>query len=163
MAFCAKCGAQLAEGSGFCNGCGTAVAAQGGAPATGAAPAPAPAGTASSCLESNLAAALSYLFIPAIIFLAIDPYKNDRFVRFHAFQAIFYCLACWAFSMIWSFLIVGMFFSGGWAAFGLFGTLFWIVRLAMIVGWILAVVKAYNKEQFKLPILGDIAAKQAGV
>lgn len=163
MAFCAKCGAQLPEGSGFCSGCGTAVAAQGGAPATGAAPAPAPAGTASSGLESNLAAALSYLFIPAIIFLAIDPYKNDRFVRFHAFQAIFYTVACIAISMIWGWVVVGMLFSGGFGSFGLFGLLFLVVRIAMFVGWILAVVKAYNKEQFKLPIIGDFAAKQAGV
>jgi len=32
----------------------------------------------------------------------------------------------------------------------------------MFVGWIFLMIKAYNNEEFKLPIIGDLAAKQAG-
>lgn len=164
MAFCAKCGAQLAEGSGFCSGCGTATAAQGGAPATGAAPAA--AGTASSGMTENVAGMLCYILgiITGVLFLVLDPYKNSKFVRFHAFQSIFFWVACFAIWIVWSWIIVGMLFSaGGWAGLGLFASLFWILRLAMLAAWVFLMVKAYNNEQFKLPIIGDIAAKQAGV
>src|SRR5215469_18530151 len=89
MAFCAKCGAQLKDGSAFCAACG-APAGQSTSASSGAAAAPAPA--ASAGMSSNAAACLSYLFgwITGLIFLLIDPYKNDRFVRFHAFQSIFF-------------------------------------------------------------------------
>lgn len=160
MAFCAKCGAQLAEGSGFCSACGTAMAAQGGAPATGAAPAPAPAGTATSGMTDNVAGALCYIVIIGIIFLLTDPYKNNRFVRFHAFQAIFFAIAWWVFWIVWSRVVFGMLFSG---TFGLLWSLGGLIELAWGLTWIFLVYKAYNNEQFKLPIIGDIAAKQAGV
>jgi uncharacterized membrane protein len=32
----------------------------------------------------------------------------------------------------------------------------------MFACWIFLMYKAYNNEEFKLPIIGDIAAKQAG-
>ena len=88
MAFCAKCGAQLAAGSGFCGACGAAVAGQSVAPGAGVAATPAPqAGAASAPMTNNVAGALCYLFwfITGIVFLVIEPYKQNRFVRFHAF------------------------------------------------------------------------------
>ena len=36
--------------------------------------------------------ALSYLLITAILFLIIEPYKNNRFIRFHSFQALFFAV-----------------------------------------------------------------------
>jgi uncharacterized membrane protein len=66
-----------------------------------------------------------------------------------------------AFWMIWSFLIVGLLFTGGLTGFGIFGILFWLIRLAFFGIWLFLVYKAYNNEQFKLPVIGDIAAKQA--
>ena len=35
------------------------------------------------------------------------------------------------------------------------------VFLAVVVLWILLMVKAYNGEKFKLPLAGDIAEQQA--
>ncbi len=98
MAFCAKCGAQMAEGTTFCGSCGAAVAGW------SAAPAAAPS-AASTGMTSNVAGALAYFaFIPAIVFLVVDPYKNDKFVRFHSFQSIFYCVVVIAFHIIWPIL-----------------------------------------------------------
>ena len=166
MAFCAKCGAQLNAGSGFCGACGAAVA---GVTTTtgGAASAPAPAGAqaaTSTGITNNVAGALCYILgiITGIIFLVIDPYKSNRFVRFHAFQSIFFWVVCFGFWMIWSYLFVTMLFTPGLGMWGLINLIGLIVRLAMFAAWIFLMYKAYNNEEFKLPIIGDLAAKQAG-
>ena len=83
MAFCASCGTQIADGS-TCPKC-AGGAGQG-------AIAPAAAG-----LTDNVAGALAYVtIIPAIVFLVLEPFNRKRFVRFHAFQSIFFMIA-WTF------------------------------------------------------------------
>src|ERR1700742_3051445 len=164
MAFCSKCGTQVNDGSSFCQVCGTAVAGAGAA-STIPMSAPPPA-AASAGMTNNVAGLLCYAFgiISAVIFLVINPYKNIRFVRFHAFQSLFYSLACFAVVIVWGQIIVGMLFAGGGlAGLGMFGLLYALVRLAMFGGWIFLMIKAYNNEEFRLPIIGDLAAKQAGI
>lgn len=162
MAFCAKCGASLNEGSAFCPSCGAAVGAA--SPAT-TSPAATPPGAVAAPMSSNVAAALSYLlgFITGIIFLVIEPYRRDPFVRFHAFQSIFLSAALVILSIIWSTVFGALFF----ASFGIlwsFLALVWVlIRIAFFVLWLLMMYKAYNKERFLLPFIGPIAAKQAGV
>jgi uncharacterized membrane protein len=163
MAFCAKCGAQLNAGSGFCAACGAAVSGQSvAATPAGAVPVSAPAG--STGMTNNVAGMLCYILgiITGIIFLVMDPYKNNRFVRFHAFQSIFFWVACFGFWMIWSFVFVSMLFTPGLGMWGLISLLGLLVRFAMFGGWLFVMFKAYNNEEFKLPIIGDLAAKQAG-
>jgi uncharacterized membrane protein len=167
MAFCAKCGAQLNAGSSFCPACGNAVAGQSAtaSPGASAAPASVPVGPVTTGMSNNVAGMLCYILgiITGVIFLVLDPYKNSRFVRFHAFQSIFYWVACFGFWMIWSWVIVGMLLSvGGIGMWGLFGLTFTLIRLAMFAGWLFLMFKAYNNEEFKLPFIGDLAAKQAG-
>jgi uncharacterized membrane protein len=145
MAFCAKCGSAVTEGASFCSACGSPVTAN--APnSTGE--------TAGGAISSNMAAALSYLgsFVTGIIFLVIEPYKHDAFVRFHAFQSICYSAVMIAFGSIWQFVPYIRFFSG-------FGRL---IRLALFVYWIFLMYKAYNKEKYMIPVIGDFAARQAG-
>jgi uncharacterized membrane protein len=167
MAFCAKCGAQLNAGSGFCGACGAAISGQSVTTTTGAAAAPAssPAGTASAGMTNNVAACLCYLvgWITGLIFLVIDPYKNDKFVRFHAFQSIFYdvgvlglWIALWIVGVVLTLLTRGLFGP----VMALVGLLFFF---AFIGGKVLLMVKAYQNQQFKLPFIGDLAAKQAGL
>ena len=124
-----------------------------------ASPTPTPA--AGSSMTSNVAGALCYLFgfITGIIFLVIEPYKNDKFVRFHAFQSIFFSIVCIIVWWIMSALLVGMVFSGG---FGFAILLLRLIQLAILVAIVFLMYKAYNNQQFKLPFLGDLAAKQAG-
>lgn len=95
----------------------------------GAAAAATPA-TTSTGMQSNVAALLTYILgiMTAVIFLVIDPYKNDRFVRFHAFQSLFFGLA-------WMILWVAWIFLWGMLAFASGGALFWIgIPLRMLVG-----------------------------
>ena len=96
--------------------------------------------------------------IPAIIFLVIDPYKNIKFVRFHSFQSIFFCVAAIAITIALTILsivlaIVGIGF--------LIGIVQILVQLGFFVLWIVLVIKAYQGEWYKLPVIGDLAEKQA--
>lgn len=158
MAVCAKCGATLSEGAGFCGSCGTPVGAATGGPPAPAAPAP----TAGGGLESNVAGALAYVtIIPAIIFLVVEPYNKDRFVRFHAFQSIFFNIA-------WLVLIVGMMIVGVVLAFipvigWVIDVLLWLaVGLGGFCLWLYLLYKAYSNEKFMLPVIGKMAEQQAG-
>ncbi len=139
MAFCSKCGTQIPEGAGFCPSCGTAAGAGG----TGTA-------ARSSGMQSNVAALLSYVVIIAIVFLIIEPFKNDKFVRFHAFQSIFYWIA-----VIVIFMLIGMVFP-----LSIWLLVYWPLRLLSFILMIFMMYKAYNNEKFKLPFIGDLAEKQ---
>jgi uncharacterized membrane protein len=116
-------------------------------------------------MSVNAAAALAYLggFVTGIIFLVIDPYKNDRFVRFHAFQCIFFNIAWIALWIAW--VIVG--FLLGAVTKGLFFLLAVPINLLLMVGglllWAWLMYSAYQGKTFKLPVIGALAAKQAGL
>jgi uncharacterized membrane protein len=126
----------------------------------GSAPTPTP--QANSGLQSNVAAALSYITIVGIIFLVIDQFKNDKFVRFHAFQSVFYCVACFALWFVEAIISIGLrMVSYGLA--GIFGLLFLALWFAVWAFWFFLVYQAYSNKQFRIPFIGDLAAKQAGI
>lgn len=163
MAFCANCGTQMADGAAFCPSCGkatgqpsggAAVAAQ---PAPQAPPPPVAANTAASSapLEENIAGMLAYFtIIPAIVFLLIEPYNRNRFVRFHSFQCLFTAGALIVIHIGLSII--------GYALPLLVLPIYMLLGLAELALWILLVIKAYQHQIFKLPIVGDMAEKQAG-
>jgi uncharacterized membrane protein len=159
MAFCSKCGSAVSEGSAFCSVCGS-PASSAGVPPTPPAP-PSANGIAGTGMASNLAAALSYFVITGIIFLVVDPYKRDKFVRFHSFQAIALWVVVIVFEIVWhmftsiGFLALGFFF----VIFGLVGFVIW---LAVFVYWLFLMYKAYNNETYMIPVIGEWALKQAG-
>jgi uncharacterized membrane protein len=116
-------------------------------------------------MTNNVAACLSYLvgWVTGLIFLVIEPYKNDKFVRFHAFQSIFLSIAVfavWIGAMILS-TILGFITHG--LGFFIMGPLMMLVWLGVVVAVVICMIKAYGNQQFKLPIIGDMAAKQAGM
>lgn len=156
MAFCAQCGAQLGEGTTFCTACGTQVGSARGGPA-------APA-TVGSAMSSNVAGLLTYIlgFITGVIFLVIEPYKNDKFVRFHAFQSIFLSAVWIGFRIIWGYLVMGLIWSPFSPLWGLLGLVSMLISLGFLACVLFMMYKAYNNERFKLPVIGDLAAKQAG-
>jgi uncharacterized membrane protein len=145
MAFCTVCGAQTADGSAVCPACSRSGA-----------PAPAPVQSTSG-LTDNVAGMLAYVtIIPAILFLVIEPYNRSRFVRFHAFQSIFFAVAWTALWIVLSFLVHIPFL--GWLTI-----LIWpLVGLAGLVIWLVLLLKANQGQMWKLPVIGDMADKQAG-
>jgi uncharacterized membrane protein len=120
-------------------------------------PTPTPS-TTQSGLSENAAGGLAYItIIPAIVFLVAQPYNRSSYIRFHAWQCIFMAVA-WIVIDI-AIMILGHLMSFlGLLAFGLYP----LVALAMLILWIMVLIKAFNGERFKLPIVGDLAEKQAG-
>ncbi|MGH9456000.1 MAG: DUF4870 domain-containing protein [Terriglobia bacterium] len=129
--------------------------------APGANPPPAAAGAP---ISSNMAALLAYIvgFISGIIFLVIEPYKRDSFVRFHAFQSIFYCAACIVIYIAWGMIFGALFFASFGALWGVILAVWILLRLGFFVLWLFLMYKAYNNERFMLPFIGPLAASQAG-
>jgi uncharacterized membrane protein len=104
----------------------------------------------STGLDANLAAALSYLlgFVSGAVFLVLE--KENRFVRFHALQSV---LAFGGVTLLWVLLnavpILGF----------VVGVLIIIPASAII--WLLLMFKAYQGEEFKLPVVGPIAEERS--
>ncbi len=87
--------------------------------------------------SSKLMAALGYLFpIIAIIVLFVEPYKDEKFVKFHAIQA----------------LVVGVLYivAGAIVWIPVIGWLLWVVPLVLAI---MGLVKAFQGEYWEMPIV----------
>jgi len=96
-------------------------------------------------LPRNTAAALSYVlgWLTGIVILLLE---KDPFVRFHAMQSI---ITFGILTILAIVPVVGLILS----------------PLVMIVGfvlWLVLIFKAYQGEEFKLPVIGNFAKKQLG-
>jgi uncharacterized membrane protein len=152
MAFCPNCGNQIPAGAAACPVCAGA-----GAQAAPVATAPAAgAQTQVGGLTENVAGALAYVtIIPAILFLILEPYNKNRFVRFHAFQCIF----CWIALVV---LGVALAIIGMIPVIGLLTLpLHLVVWLASLVIWVILLMKAFQGQKYKLPYIGNLAEQQA--
>jgi len=152
MAFCANCGTQ--SNGPFCPNCGAAVAGSAAPPPSGGAPPQYQQAQPISApgLTDNVASALCYLFglITGIVFLVLAPYNQSKLVRFHAFQSIFLNIA-WI--VLWMVL--------GLLTHGLIIFASPLIFLAGLVIWLYMMYTAFNNKRFKLPVIGDLAEKQA--
>ena len=103
-------------------------------------------------LEENIASLLCYvlLWITGIIFYLIE--KENKTVRFHAMQSILTFLPLTILSFIIN-AISWYFFFIWWLS--------WIIFLLTFILWLVLIIKAYQGEKFKLPIVGDIAEKNS--
>jgi len=110
-------------------------------------------------LPETLAGALAYFIVLAIVFLFVEPYKNNRFVRFHSFQCIGMCLVTVVTGTILRIAGLALFFIPVLGHL-LVWLLSMLVGLAFFIIWIVLVVKALQGEMFKLPFLGDFAEQQ---
>jgi uncharacterized membrane protein len=111
-------------------------------------------------LSDNASAAISYItFVPAVVFLLMPPYNASPYVRFHCWQSIFLDITAFVISLVVG-IILGMTIFFAPFAFLVLSRLIW---LAWILTWILCVVNAVNGKRFKLPLIGGLAEKQAGV
>lgn len=101
-------------------------------------------------LEENIEGALCYLFcfVAGIIFLIVE--KDNKFIKFHAIQSIVFSLVYIFVDMFLMIIpLIGWLFAG-------------LLTLGGFVLWIFLMYKAYLGEMYKLPVIGDFAAKQAG-
>lgn len=105
-----------------------------------------------SSLDPKLSALLAYLLLPPIGGIIFYLTSKDSFVKFHAMQSI---MTSFAVIIIFiGFSILGFLIYFAWG-------LVWILNLAAFALWVLLMIKSYQGERYKLPIIGDMAEKYA--
>jgi uncharacterized membrane protein len=129
-------------------------------------PPPGQTSKSSTGLDENIAALLSYVFgwVSGLVFFLIE--KNSRFVRFHAMQSLILSGGFGIIMFILWFVAVVLSLIVGYAS-NLLGSLVWllamllisVISIGVLIGWIMCLIKAFNKEYFKLPFIGNYAEK----
>lgn len=178
MPNCNRCGTDNDVSAKFCRSCGNAMTAQGSPPppppGQGYAPPPPPPGQgyqpppppgnypppgygqpAESGLQPNIAALLCYAlgWLSGLIFLFID---KRPFVRFHAMQSLMVFGGIHIVHLVLSWVL--------FPALRLWSLLFAVSSLISLVSmilWILLMIKAYQNEWYKVPMVGDIALQKS--
>ena len=111
---------------------------------------PPPAAAPAEGLSDTAAGALAYVtIIPAILFLVLAPYNTRPFVKFHAFQCLGLAVIWLCLGLIFVIPLLGQIVGG-------------LGYIALLVCWVLSILKASQGSVFKLPVISDFAAKQAG-
>jgi uncharacterized membrane protein len=125
-----------------------------------------PPGKSSLGLDENIASLLAYLFgwVSGLIFFLLE--KDSKLVRFHAMQSILFNVVILVLTVVlWivTFVLVltlAMLPDVMGSLIGLLTSLLWLVfSIALLAAWILCVVRAYQGQFFKLPIIGNMAEK----
>src|SRR5688500_18044162 len=101
----------------------------------------------STGFDANVAAALSYLvgFVTGLLFLLVE--KENKFVRFHAIQSTLVFAGIVAIDILLQLVPI----------LGALVVVFVVIPLSAIL-WLLLMFKAYQGEEFKLPLVGQMAA-----
>jgi len=166
---CPQCHAEMPYDVSFCPGCGRRMWVPGQEPSQ---PSPARTRTPDVTMpavrppasipirpKDNLIAAAAYVtIIPAIFFVLTEPFKRNRFVRFHSFQSIFLAaatiVAAIAMRILYSLLALlpALGYLLAWLTSA-------VVLLGWVILWLVLVVKALQGETFKLPWIGNLAEK----
>jgi uncharacterized membrane protein len=104
----------------------------------------------STGFDANIAAALSYLvgFVTGIIFLLVE--KDNRFVRFHAMQS----------TLVFAGIVLIDILLQIVPILGALIVIFVVIPLSAIL-WLLLMFKAYQGEEYKLPLVGQMAADRS--
>ena len=145
MPFCSSCGNAVKPTDVFCRNCG------GRQPVAAAPPVdPVPG------LSPRAASILCYIpgvgWIAAVIVLASAKFRDNRAVRFHAFQGL-YLFVAW--------LIVE------WVMTPIFREIPHMFRVdkllhaLILILWIFMIVKTSHEETYSLPIIGELAERSA--
>ena len=150
MPFCTQCGTQVAGEAAFCQSCGSR---QPGAP-SGRGERKMPVDEWMQGLTPAMAGFICYIpfggWVAALVILATQRFREDRLVRFHAFQGL-YLFVIWMLADI----AVGVFFgfAGVVARRAITGTL----KLSVVAAWVYMLVKTAAGEAIRLPFLGELA------
>jgi uncharacterized membrane protein len=112
-------------------------------------------------MDPNVSAGLGYLVvIVGLIFFFIE--KQNRFVRFHTLQSVL--LAASEFVLFFLVFFVGLALAfvipGLGALILVLG--YTLLPIAFFVGWLVAMIYAFQGKYLKLPLIGDMAERWSG-
>jgi len=120
-------------------------------------------------LEENIASMICYIgiWVTGFIFFFLE--KKNKTVRFHAMQSILTFLPLTIIGWIFYGLLgvsyetvnYGFGYSGRVPTVSIFWYIGMLINLLMFIIWLILVFKSYKGEKLKLPIVGDIAEKNA--
>jgi len=112
-----------------------------------------------SGLSDNAAGAIAYVtFIPAVLFLLFAPYNQKSFIRFHACQSILLAVAAIVINIVLG-IVLGITLL--FLPLAVHSLIWSLVELCWLAIWVICVFNAFNGKRFKLPLIGDLAEKQA--
>jgi uncharacterized membrane protein len=114
-------------------------------------------------LDANVAAMLAYLpvcivgLVISIIIITTD--KTNKLARFHAFQSLCLMGVGLVVYFVLMFIIGGAIAVNSGAMASLASLLYMVVLFGLLAAVVLCMVKAYQGQIFKLPVIGDLADK----
>lgn len=112
-------------------------------------------------LAPNLASLLCYFCPPitGIIFMIIE--KENKDILFHSWQSTLFGIVSFVFMV--GLKIVAAFMGYIWSVLGfLVGLTSWVILMAIFIAWIVCLIKSYQGERWKIPVIGDFAEQKAG-
>lgn len=148
MPFCCQCGESTRETDVYCGACGRRQPVE-----------PSPQPISLSGISPRTASILCYIpvvgWIPAIVVLAAQRFRDDRNVRFHAFQGI-YLFVTW---LVVDWVIAPLYRFPLWEGARFFPGLFvgGILKAVIFLAWIFMLIKTSQNETYKLPVIGELA------
>jgi uncharacterized membrane protein len=123
-------------------------------------------------LDANVVAGLCYVgnlvcylgLILSIVTVVTD--KTNKLARFHAFQSIFLSILAVVLSVLYFFAaVIGAILDhaiGSPVFTALLPLLIGLLFLVLLVGIIIAAIKAFQGQIFKLPVVGNFADQYSG-
>lgn len=113
-------------------------------------------------LEPNVASVLCYICLPfsSVIFVLME--KQNKDVLFHAWQGTFFGAAIFIVMLVLNLasLVMGRLVHFFGALVDSF--IVPVLWLGIVVVWIVCLLKSYQGERWKIPVIGDFAAKKVG-
>ncbi len=145
MPYCSQCGTQVGAGDAFCASCGSRQPV---------APRPVRHNFLDQ-LSPRRASMLCYIpmvgWIASLVLLATDRFRNERNVRFHAFQGLYLFVAWLVIEQV-----IGPLFSTFSRVHVGHGLEFVVWAI-----WIFMLIKTSHHQDYSLPIIGELAEKSA--
>ena len=152
MPYCVQCGNAVGNSDQFCGKCGSRQAA--GRPATP------PAADFMHGVSNRNASLLCYIpmvgWVAAIVVLASERFRRETQVRFHAFQGL-YLFVAWL--MVEWVVSPALYFSDWSAGFPMHRFFTRGLQLLIFAAWVFMIIKVSHDEDYKLPIIGELAER----
>ena len=111
-------------------------------------------------ISDRNAALLCYIprvgWVAAIVVLASDRFRRDTQVRFHAFQGL-YLFVAWL--LVEWVISPALYITDFGPGFGLHHLFTHGLQLLIFAAWIFMIIKVSHDENYKLPIVGELAER----
>lgn len=157
MPYCVQCGNQVGGADQFCAKCGARQAQSAGSRPSGPSM---PNADFTAGISNRNAALLCYIpmvgWIAAIVVLASDRFRRETQVRFHAFQGL-YLFVAWL--LVEWVISPALYITDFGPGFGLHNLFTHGLQLLIFAAWILMIIKVSHDENYKLPIVGELAER----